>query len=116
LDIIDRQSKLQLDDVVGASPKSNRNPTSIHYEPATIEEKLQFGELLSEELILHDMAPLGTYSVKLDAVRKAVIAESKIRLLLTKLAHGSPSEGAMFLLIQAIPCILHLETESVSRS
>jgi hypothetical protein len=109
LERIDRHSKLQLDDVTVATPESSSNPLSIHYEPETLEEKLEFGELLSSELILRDMSPLGSVSVKLESVRKAVVAEVKIRLLLTELAHGSPSEGAMFLLIQAIPCILHLE-------
>ena len=55
------------------------------------------------------MSPLGTLSVKQAALAIALVAEAKIRLLLTELAHGAPSEGAMFLLIQAIPCILHLE-------
>jgi hypothetical protein len=109
LDRIDKHSKLQLDDVENASPESTKQPTSIHYRPTTVEEQLMFGELLSEELILRDMSPLGIVSVKLDALRKAVLAEAKIRLLLTELSHGTPSEGAMFLLIQAIPCILHLE-------
>jgi hypothetical protein len=109
LERIDKDSRLQRDDVEDPTPESQRNPASIHYQPATQEEKLKFGELLTSELILRDMNPLGNISVKLDTLCKAVRSEAKIRLLLTELAHGTPSEGAMFLLIQAIPCILHME-------
>jgi hypothetical protein len=109
LDTVDKESKLQLDDVEEATPESFRNPNSIHCCPETAEEKLKFGELISAELMLRDMSPIGRLSVKLDTLRKAARAEAKIRHLLTELAHGSPSEGAMFLLIQAIPCIAHGE-------
>jgi hypothetical protein len=106
---IDSHTKMQSDDIQEATPESYRNPSSIHYEPETAEEKLQYGELLTDELVLRDMSPLGSVFVKHNTLRKALVAEAKIRLLLTELDHGSPSEGAMFLLIQAIPCILHLE-------
>jgi hypothetical protein len=109
LALIDEGSKMQLDDVETVTPASDRNPSSIHHLPETAAERLQFGLLLSDELVLRDMSPLGTLVVKRDSLLKALVAESKIRLLLTELAHGTPSEGAMFLLIQAIPCILHLE-------
>ena len=55
------------------------------------------------------MSPVECLSSKVETLRKAARAEAKIRLLLTELEHGSPSKRAMFLLIQAIPCILHME-------
>ena len=55
------------------------------------------------------MSPLGTLSVKRNSLSIALRSEAKIRLLLTELEHGTPNEGAMFLLIQATPNILHLE-------
>jgi hypothetical protein len=109
LALIDEGTKMQLDDVDTVTPASDRNPRSIHHIPETAAERVQFGILLSDELILRDMSPLGTLTVKRDSLSKALVAEGKIRLLLTELAHGTASEGAMFLLIQAIPCILHLE-------
>jgi len=109
IETVDRESRLQPDDVEEAVPESDRNPASIHFHPETAEEKLKFGELLSAELILRGMSPVGRLSTKVETLLKAVRAEAKIRLLLTELEHGSPSEGAMFLLIQAIPCILHME-------
>ena len=109
IETVDRESRLQRDDVEEAVPESDRNPASIHFHPETAEEKLKFGELLSAELILRGMSPVGRLSTKVETLLKAVRAEAKIRLLLTELEHGSPSEGAMFLLIQAIPCILHME-------
>lgn len=109
LERVNRDSQLQVDDVEDVAPGSDRNPCSIHFQPESDSEKLEFGEFLIRELILRDMNPLGTISVKLGTLRKAVRSEVKIRLLLTELEHGTPSEGAMFLLIQAIPCILHME-------
>jgi hypothetical protein len=106
-------TRLQLDDMEEVTPESQRGDSrSIHCCPATAEEKLDFGQLLTAELILRDMNPLGTTSVKHDALCKAVRSEAKIRHLLTELEHGTPSDGAMFLLIQAIPCILHLENRT----
>jgi hypothetical protein len=109
LERVDNESRLQLDDVEEATPESFANPTSIHYRPGSDDNKLKYGELVTRELIIRDMSPLGTLTVKINALRKALCTEAKIRLLVTKLKHGTPAEGAMFLLIQAIPCILHME-------
>jgi hypothetical protein len=109
LERVEKESRLQVDDADDATPESRRNPMSIHYCPGTNEEKLKYGEFLTAELIIRDMSPFGTISAKRVTLRKAARSEANVRLLLTELAHGTPSEGAMFLLIQAIPCILHME-------
>ena len=109
LALIDDGTKMAVDDVENSTPTSERNPTSIHYIPRTSPDREQYGILLSDELVLRDMSPLGTLSVKQNSLSIALRSEAKIRLLLTELEHGTPNEGAMFLLIQAIPCILHLE-------
>jgi hypothetical protein len=109
LSLIDAETKTHLDDVENAAATSRRNPNSIHHLPEGAEARIKHGLLLSSELLLRDMSPLGTLSVKRNSLSIALSSETKIRLLLTELAHGSPSEGAMFSLIQATPCILHLE-------
>jgi hypothetical protein len=93
-----KDSRLQLDDVEEALYQ-NRQPQphmSIHYRPDS--EKLVFGELVMVELILRDIPPLESHTIKLDTLRKAARVEAKIRLLLTELKHGTPSQGACFYL------------------
>jgi hypothetical protein len=106
---IDAGTSMTLDDVENEVPQSVSNPTSIRHVPETAGERVQCGILLTNELVLRDVSPLGTLSIKRNSLSVALGSEAKIRLLLTELSHGTRSEGAMFLLIQAIPCVLHLE-------
>jgi hypothetical protein len=112
LAMIDAGTSMTLDDVENEVPQSMSNPTSIRHMPETAAERVQHGILLTNELVLRDMSPLGMLSVKRNSLSVALGSEAKMRLLLTKLSHGTRSEGAMFLLIQAIPCILHLENRA----
>ena len=64
LALIDEGSKMQLDDVETVTPESQRNPNSIHHAPETEAEKVQFGILLSDELVLCYMSPLRMLTVK----------------------------------------------------
>jgi hypothetical protein len=78
LAIIDAGSRMQLNDVENATPVSDSNPTSIHHIPETGAERVQFGIMLSDELVLHDMSPLGMLTAKQDSLAIALEAEAKI--------------------------------------
>ena len=77
LEQVDNESHLQLDDAEEATPESRGNPTSIHHRPGTDDKKLKFRQLLSAELIIRKVSPLGTHAVKLDTLQKAVCTEAK---------------------------------------
>ena len=68
-----------------------------------------FSELITNELLLRGQGPLGSWTVRRDKLRMLLRSEVKLRKLQDDLKHGDREEGALFCLIQAIPCILHLE-------
>ena len=82
---------------------------SIHFEPRTEEEKRNFNNLITEELKLRGLSLRGRREERRQRLKKVVGNELRFKLLLEELEHGKEQDGALFLLIQAIPCILHLE-------
>eukprot|EP00978_Attheya_sp_CCMP212_P000404 scaffold790_cov30-Attheya_sp.AAC.2 len=65
---------------------STTNPKSIHYAPQTVPEKR---EIRKERLV------------------KQLRAERQARNLSFKIAHATPAENALFMMMQAVLCILH---------
>ena len=75
-----------------STPTSKCNPTSIHSLPETAPEREQDEILLNDKLVLQDMLPLETISVKRNSLFIALSSGSKIRLLLIELEHAWNSQ------------------------
>ena len=104
LDKINNESKIDREDVGSPHACSASNPLSIHFCPTTSDaERQTFSELVTAELILRDMPPFGAN------LHSALESEKHIHDLLKQLRHSQRHESAHFLLIQAIPYILHME-------
>jgi hypothetical protein len=106
---INNDSKMDREDIGSAHADSESNPCSIHFSPTNDAERQTFSELVSAELILRDLPPLGALSTRREHLHSALKSEKEVRDLLKKFKHSQRCENALFLLIQAIPCILHME-------
>ena len=109
LDKIHLDSKMDREDIESSHADSKSNPCSIHFLPTSDDERQTFSELVSAELILRDLPPLGALSVRREHLHTALKSEKGVRDLLKTFKHSKRHENALFLLIQAIPCILHME-------
>jgi hypothetical protein len=92
-------------DVVGAT--SAANPKSIHYVPTTFAEKRTYSNFITDELILRELETEGDLIMRKERLVSALRVERQCRNLEQKIRHGTPKENALFLMMQAIPCILH---------
>ena len=84
---------------------------SINFVPVTELDSMNYGNLLSVELDLRGMG----YNLQLtveqrrEKLKERVAAEEEIKLLRKRIERCEGSPQALYLMIQAIPCILHLE-------
>ena len=85
------------------------NPLSIHYLPQTTTEKLTYSGYLNSELELRKLPNNGNMTSRQERLRSHLILEEKIQNLKSDLDHCTPKDGALFLIYNAIPCILHME-------
>jgi hypothetical protein len=83
------------------------NPKSIHYVPQTVQEKRGFSKYITDELLLRDLPISGDLEVRKDRLVKQLRAKRQARNLSFKIAHATPAENALFMMMQAVPCILH---------
>ena len=109
-DDIKNETKLLKDeDPLVPTGSAATNPRSIHYKPKTEAEKTSFNNLITEELALRGLPLTGRSKARKARLRRMLETEQSIRKLLNQLEHGKDQDSALFLLLQAIPCILHME-------
>ena len=99
------------DDPRAATGNATTNPLSIHYAPNTVTEKIQFNEFLEEELTFRGVEEPEELRLaeKRELLKSFLVNEFMLKKIKESLEHGRKREGALFLLLQAIPCILHME-------
>ena len=90
-------------------PTSKTDPTSIWFEPKTAATRKSYGEFLSSELKLRRITLVGNLSFRKDTLREQLQKEWTLRNLSAEVKACARSERALFLLMQAIPCVLHME-------
>ena len=108
---IDAESRItrfdaELDDPPEACFKDNM---SVHYTPDTATHEQSYSRLLTKELILRGHDINGNLDARRERLRMALKDEATIRRLSKEIEHGNVKEGAYFLLMHMLPCVLHME-------
>jgi hypothetical protein len=95
----------------------------IDYQPNTANDKAYFASKITDELALRSMSIVGSLHDRQQRHRQELIKEEQTDEIKRMLAAGEPKEKAMYLVLQAVVCILHLENrvglkliESILRS
>jgi hypothetical protein len=114
LDEIKVESKMSGDDVDVEQPlvSSTTDASSIYFLPQNAIEMRLFSQLLSDELMLRSLDTGGSVQTRRDRLRDSLKRESMIVRLTNEIAHGDAKEGAYFLLMNTLPCILHMENRN----
>jgi hypothetical protein len=85
---------------------------SILCSPETVSQKQSLSRLFTNELILRGLSIDGALEMRRERLRHALIGEATIERLSKKIAHGEVKEGAYFLLMSTLPCVLHMENRN----
>ncbi len=110
LDVIQQGTKMPFgEDPVTPAANASSDPYSIHFIPADSATKHSYSQLLNYELKLRNLSVLGTFTERRERLRNELQSEKKLRELLVRLNHSKRDANALFLLIQTLPCILHME-------
>ena len=95
----------------------------IDFQPIHTRDKASQAALINEELSDRNMSIDGNLSDRRQRLRDALLNERRARDLSRMLKDSQPKERAMYLVLQAVVCILHLENrvglksiESILRS
>jgi hypothetical protein len=113
-DRISKNSKLKIYPSTHRSLKSDRN--SIDYAPSSASETGDFMDLLYEELDLCSLDMTRSMEDVRIHLKESLLHESKMRLLLDQVQHCECTGLALFLVMQAVPCILHCEKPSLHQN
>jgi hypothetical protein len=97
-----------------SSAASRNDKNSIHFDFASVEvseeERDAYSSMLVLDLILRKLPFTGTISERQKRLREALVQEWTLKYLLSSLKHmGKRMDTCALLLIEAVPCILHLE-------
>ena len=111
LDEIQAESQMTCSDVeiLFPSQSSTCDPQSIHFCPTNSMQRSSFSRLVTNELIMRGLGVHGTLEIRQAKLLDALRGESTINQLLSVISHGEVQEGAYFLLMQTLPCVLHME-------
>jgi hypothetical protein len=111
---IQKESKMTHFDVDHQAPtaSSMTDAFSIHFMPENNHQKQAFSCLLTDELILRGLDTDGSLQTRRELLQEALKGESMITSLSKEIAHGDAKEGAYFLLMQTLPCVLHMENRN----
>jgi hypothetical protein len=95
----------------------------IDYQPATVIDTAIFSSQVNRELASRSLNVTGPLVARQQRLREHLLNENRARELQHMLKHSEPRDKAMYLVLQAVVCILHLENrvglksiESVLRS
>ncbi len=91
------------------APACTSNKFSIHYLPQNDDERDQFIELLSDELLLRNLSPRGELAELRERLLVEFVLEHKLKQHLEKLLSCSKLEQCLIALLHKKPCILHCE-------
>jgi hypothetical protein len=106
-DILEESELRKEDDIDNPSATAQRDNRSIHFEPKTTLEHRNYSKFLTDELQLRDLDTSGSLERRRRRLRRRVHTEGKIPLLIAELEHSEARDGAIFLLMQTVPCVLH---------
>jgi len=83
---------------------------SIWFRPLSDRARVEYSNFLNKELRLRgaDVRPENVSSRR-EQLRTYLASESKLRRMLVEVDKSERPETALFLLLQAVPCILHME-------
>ena len=99
-------------DIDSPTDASRQDPLSIHFHPIDKRLRQTFSALVRNELILRGLNVNGNLEARRERLRHALQGESTINRLSKEIAHGEVREGAYFLLMQPLPCVLHMENRN----
>ena len=88
---------------------ANSNKYSIHFSHRNIAEQMAYSTFLTDELKLRGLSVTGNLERRRERLRDSFRKEAACFEQIEELEHGQQRNGALFLLLQAIPCILHME-------
>ena len=95
----------------------------VDYQPATASEMASFSRQVTDELALRSLNVTGPLASRQQRLRQQLKSERRLESLHHMLMHSEPRDKAMYLVLQAVVCILHLENrvglksiESIIRS
>jgi hypothetical protein len=86
--------------------------TSIHYyvEERTRDQVRTYSRYLTLDLILRDLDTNGSLEERRERLKECLVLEYSYTSLQSAINHGDKgTENALFVLINAVPCILHME-------
>lgn len=109
ISVIEKESKLIL--FVEDDAEYYTNSHSIDYLPTNTIEVQNFMSLLLEEGLLHELDVIDKSMEDLRLLLKGSLKKKNNLVELKKrLDHCTIKEGISFVILQFVPCILHLET------
>ena len=85
---------------------------SIHFccEGRTRDDILQYSEMITEDLLTRGLPATGNLQERRDRLRESFVIEFTYKTLQVAITHGNTGkDGALFHLLDAVPCILHME-------
>jgi hypothetical protein len=91
------------------APARTSNCNSIHFVPQNADERDQFIELLSDELLLRNLSPRGELEELRQHLLQEIMLEHKLQQHLENLLHCDKLVQCIIALLHKIPCILHCE-------
>ena len=96
-------------EILFPSQSSTCDPQSIQFCPTNATQRSSFSRLVTNELIMRGLGVHGTLEIRQAKLLDALRGESTINQLSGVISHGEVQEGAYFLLMQTLPCVLHME-------
>lgn len=109
LENVRKESKLKI--ISDDSQEAASDPLSVDHVPQNTIEAIEFMELLTDESLLRDIDTMDKGLDELrDALKQHLTNEIKLTSLVDRLRHCTRDESIKYLLLQLVPCILHLET------
>ena len=108
LDLLEKESKIKL--ITHDVLEAKSDPFSIDFIPTNLEESVTFQDFLVDKCIMRDInCAEKTREEMREVLKNSVEHESQLKKISLRLEQCTPDEGMCFVLLQWIPCILHME-------
>ena len=106
-----KTSTLTKDDPHSIKGQENaiNDPNSIWFRPNNTTERTQHSRLINRELRLRNLSTAGNATIRKSVLKESLEKEHKLARLLSDIKNCKRSESALFLLMNTIPCVLHME-------
>lgn len=105
------------------NPAIEGDMLDIDFQPTTMGDTATFSRQITDELASRSMDITGPLQSRRQRLREQLVNEQRVREIQRMLVESEPRDKAMYLVLQAVVCILHLENrvglksiESVLRS